>query len=215
MPRYSWRTSLALAFALACLVAGRRSAADSSPASAPTSSLSWVELPGAEGCGGAVVMARLVEENLGRHAIVAPPHADLSIEGYVEHRDTAPAWRARIVLRDSAGTVLGQREITSSEPTCDELRTSAAIVITLMIDPDAAARAPAPLPARPAPSEPASAARPPAPASPRTSAPARLAARWRVQADIEPIVAFGMQPAVSPGAALGATVRPGAVFWRA
>jgi hypothetical protein len=147
MPRGSRRIWRALAFTFVFLVAGgSSSAADDSPTPARTSSLSWVELPGAESCGGTVLIANLVEEDLGRHAIVAPAGADLSIEAYVEHPDAAPGWRARIVLRDPGGAVLDQREITSSEPTCDELRTSTALAIALMIDPDAVARAPTPVP---------------------------------------------------------------------
>jgi hypothetical protein len=153
-----------------------------------TSSLSWVEMAGAESCGGALAIARAVEERLGRHAIVSPSQADLSIEALVEHltegsNDGAPAppvaggpaptpgprWRAIVTIRDAEGRELGFREFKSTARDCAELRDSLAIAISLMIDPDAVVQAPPPVPSRPAP-PPAAASAPPAPPSPSAAA---------------------------------------------
>ena len=67
-------------------------------AAGSTSSLSWVELAGAEGCGGAPAVAQEVERRLGRHALVSPAQADLSVEGYAERRGNPPRFHAVIVV---------------------------------------------------------------------------------------------------------------------
>jgi hypothetical protein len=63
-----------------------------------TSSLSWVELPGAEACGGAAALAKPVEQRLGRAALVSPAQADLSIEGRAERE--GDHFRAVLVLAE-------------------------------------------------------------------------------------------------------------------
>jgi hypothetical protein len=169
------------------------------------SSLSWVELPGAESCGGAMLVARLVEERLGRHALVAPSQAGLSLEGRVEHADLPPYWRAFIMVRDPDGAVLGSRKIVSEASTCGELRESVALAVALMIDPNATSRPATPI-AAPRVSEPvmqAAGSDKPCPAA--VSKP-QAPGRWRVDADAGPELAYGFLPSPAVGISAGITV---------
>jgi hypothetical protein len=186
-------------------------------------SLSWVELPGAESCGGAVRIAALFEARLGRNALVPASQADISIEGRVERSEDATRWRATILLRDRDGALLGSRDIVSAAPTCDELRESSALAMALMIDPDALHR-PAP-PVNPAPEPPA----PPLPnaAPPTVLPPAREPSivpnpeydqrpakkASRVELDASFALAGDVLPAPATGVAVGVSVAPRR-FWK-
>ena len=177
------------------------------------SSLSWVELPGAESCGGAVLVARLVEERLGRHALVAPSQASLSIEGRVEHSDMSPHWRAVVAVRDLGGQVLGSREIASDSSTCGELRESVVLAVALMIDPNVMNGPAAPMAAPRAPVPTMRAAAPDAPCPPAVSK-AQEPGRWRVEADAGPELAYGVLPSPAFGISADLTVAlPG--LWHA
>src|SRR5450432_558737 len=106
-----------LLVALGCLGAecSRSSAAVAD--SHRTSALSWVELPGAEGCGGAPAIAKAVEDRLGRHAIVSPAEADLSIEARADRSGHPLLWHAVVVLRRADGEILGIRELGARRTT--------------------------------------------------------------------------------------------------
>jgi hypothetical protein len=170
-----------------------------------TSALSWVQLPGAEACGGAPAIARAVEQRLGRPAFVSPAQAEFSIEGRAE-RDGA-RFRAVLVLRDSAGVQIGVRELESNAADCNELRENVILAVALMIDPEAALHAPAP----DAPSPP-----PPARTVPveREETPAVIdpPGPWHVEPMAAAAIGYGFLPAVSVGALLGMTLRPPR-FW--
>ena len=199
------------------LLAVSLAAAASSTARAETgktSSLSWVELPGAESCGGAPAIARAVEVHLGRHAIVSPAQADLSIEGRVEHIPGSAHWHSVIVMRDAAGKVLGTRELDSDTRDCAPLRESVALAIGLMIDPDAVlssrpAAAPAPPPAAPPPP-----AHPPPPrviierVETRVPVYPRPSAVWHVEPSAGAAVAYGVLPLAAVGFRVGVMVVP-------
>jgi hypothetical protein len=191
-----------------------------------TSALSWVVLPGAEGCGGAPVIARAVEEQLGRHAIVSPSQADLSIEARADRSERPPLWHAVVVLRDADGKVLGTRELASTADDCSELRSSVALAAALMIDPDALSHpVPPALPALPAEPPPAE---PPPPAAPaptvlpeprvvieRVEVPVpavREPAGWRVEPSAAFALGFGILPSVATGVRVGVAVRPSRVL---
>jgi hypothetical protein len=220
----SRKTELLLAVAL--LLAGSDEASAAYAESA-TSSLSWVELPGAEECGGAIALSRLVEDHLGRHALVPPSQADLSIEGRVEHLDSPRLWRAHIVLRDASGGQRGSREIESAEADCSELRESVALAMALMIDPDAMQRAAPPIAARVvaplvAVLETPRADSVPAPPSADRPVPRRdggsavLGAAihpWSAEADAQMGLAYGLLPSAAFGLGIGVTLRPPR-FWR-
>jgi hypothetical protein len=138
-------------------LAGGVVASSASPARADThrtTSLRWVETPGAEACGGESAIAAAIAQRLGpgagRDALVSPDRSDVSIEARAARSGHPPVWRAVMVLRDRDGAVLGTREFTSTRDDCTELRASVALAAALMIDPDAALRpAPAPAPAVP------------------------------------------------------------------
>ncbi len=112
-------------------------AADDAPSRARTSSLSWVRLPGAEGCVATQALARAVEERLGREVFVSAAQADVSVEGRVEPR-RGGGWRAVVTLRDAKGALLGTRDVERPEASCDALTPPLALVVAVMIDPDAA-----------------------------------------------------------------------------
>jgi len=175
-------------------------AAGASAAGGRTSSLSWVQLPGAEACGGASEIARAVERELGRPALVSPAQADVSIEGRAE-RD-GHHFRAVLVLRDSAGAQLGTREIESDVPDCSELRENVALAVALMIDPDAVLH--------PAPQRPPSLPAPPKGIIRRVEVPVVAAppAPWRVEPAASVVIGGGFMPSASVGALLGTTILP-------
>ncbi len=102
-----------------------------------SSSLSWVRLPGAEGCVATQALARAVEDRLGRSVFVSAAQADVSVEGRVEPVRSG-GYRAVLTLRDASGALLGTREIARAEPSCEAMSEPLALVIAVMIDPDAA-----------------------------------------------------------------------------
>jgi len=102
-----------------------------------TSSLSWVRLEGAESCIGTQALARAVEERLKRKVFVSVSEADVSVEGHVAKEQGRVGWRAQITVRDTAGTPIGTREVTSAGRECSSLDESMVLVIAVMIDPEA------------------------------------------------------------------------------
>lgn len=196
-------------FAAALVASASARAAD-----AKTSSLSWLRMPGADGCVATQPLARAVEERLGRSAFVSAAEADLSVEGHIEKRarGASSAWHAVITVRDATGATLGTRELDRSDPSCDAMTEPLALVIAVMIDPDAAMR---PRPAPPeAPSEPppatsaaATPAERPAPAPAERPVPAPAPAPrdpWRFEAHAQGTAAHGLTPTLAPGAGVQA-----------
>jgi hypothetical protein len=145
------RVVVAAGFAAA--TAAVTGAANAEPAATdkPTSSLSWVRLPGAEGCLSAADLGGRVEEKLGRAALVSASAAERSVEARAER---LPSGRFRVIVTGSRrdGTTLGSRELEGA--TCKGLEDGLVLVIALMIDPDAFA-APRPEPVAPVPPVPA------------------------------------------------------------
>lgn len=104
-----------------------------------TSSLSWIRLSGAEDCVSTQDLARDVEARLHRSVFVSPAQADVSVEGHIEPKASGRGWNATIALRDAKGTMLGTRELQRDEPSsCGELREPLALIVAVMIDPNAA-----------------------------------------------------------------------------
>lgn len=120
---------VALTFAL---VWTTRAHAQSQPR---TSSLSWVRMSGAESCVSTQTLARSVEARLRRVVFVSAAEADVSIEGVIAPEDAG--FRATITLRDANGAPLGTRELRRESGECSALDESLALIIALMIDPDA------------------------------------------------------------------------------
>jgi len=163
-----------------------------------TSSLSWVRMPGAESCLSTRALAEAVEGRLGRSVFVSASRGEVSVEGRVER--LIDHWSAVVTLSAPDGTLLGNRTLESVEPECSALDGPLALVIALMIDPDAAAEPePEPEPARAPARTPAPAPRPPARPSP---APVVLDADARLS------IAVGLLPGASIGLTASASLRP-------
>jgi len=210
-----------LLVALGCLGAecSRSSAAVAD--SHRTSALSWVELPGAEGCGGAPAIAKAVEDRLGRHAIVSPAEADLSIEARADRSGHPLLWHAVVVLRRADGEILGIRELGSAADDCSELRSAVALATALMIDPDAALAArDSAAPESPlAPPPPAPPAAPPATQIiyQRVEVPVPVVTPsppggWLVEPSAAFALGFGLLPSIAAGVRVGVSVAPPRVW---
>ena len=206
--------------ALALVLAGTSSTARA--ADAKTSSLSWLRMPGADACVATQPLARAVEERLGRSVFVSAAQADLSVEGRIEKRPNK-GWRSVITVRDASGATLGTRELERADGSCEAMTEPVALVIAVMIDPDAALRpkpsepdvsppAPAPIAeAPPAETQPSAAALPsPAPAIDRPAAPAPppRAAPWQFEGHVHATVNHGLAPTLAPGAGVDAILYP-------
>lgn len=76
-----------------------------------------------------------VSQRLGRDPFASRGQGEVVIEG-LELPAPPGHLRARIAQRDGAGRVLGTRELEATS--CEELRRSAAFVVFLIVDPDAA-----------------------------------------------------------------------------
>ncbi len=100
-------------------------------------------MPGAESCIAAPELAREVEARLGRSVFVSVTQADMSVEGHVEPRKDG-GWRVLFTLRDATGAPLGTRELLQDEADCTSARDSIILVVSVMIDPDAALKSPVP-----------------------------------------------------------------------
>lgn len=197
-------TSGALAaFTLTASIPSRASASE-----ARTSSLSWLRMPGSEECIATQALARSVEERLGRRVFVSAAEADVSVEGRIEKR-VPGGWHSVITIRDSKGALLGTREIDRPDPSCDAVSEPLALIIAVMIDPEAKlSSSPAPLP--PAPTAAAAAPEPaPAPApvsAPVDIAPARPKEPWRFQGDALATASSGLAPQLAPGGTIAGTL---------
>ena len=184
-----------------------------------SSSLGWVRGAGAEACIGTRALAEAVEARLGRPVFVSAARADVAVEGQIE-RGPAGAWRATIVVAGEGGRMLGTRELLSEAASCRELDEQLALVIAVMIDPDAALHAPPPVlapmpPVVPAPIVPAPFALPhvaPPPPEP-----------WRAGLNVGAVLSLGLLPNLGAGLALRGRITPprglaielGATIWSA
>lgn len=131
-----------------------------------TSSLSWVRLDGAESCIVASKLAADIEANLGRRVFVTTADADLVVEGAIGPQDDG-GFKATLRVANRAGEMLGRRELASDDPDCRSLDEQLALVISVMIDPDAQLRpVPPPKVIEPPPPEPRPTPEPPAPQPP-------------------------------------------------
>jgi hypothetical protein len=175
-----------------------------------TSSLSWIRLAGADGCVSTQDLARDVELRLGRPVFVSPSRADVSVEGHVQPLRGSTGWRATIVLRDVQGALLGTRELSRKDASCDAMREPVALVIAVMIDPDAAL---SPAPAPPVAST-AEAPPPPAPiviekeVKVEVRVPERRPDPFRLDVGAAAIASVGLLPHVGIGAFGGGLLEP-------
>jgi hypothetical protein len=171
-------------------------------------------MPGSESCIATQALARSVEERLGRHVFVSAAEADVSVEGRIERRP-AGGWHSVITIRDGKGALLGTRDLDRPEPACTAMNEPLALVIAVMIDPEAKlSSSPPPLPPAPAPAPlpvpaPAPAAAPAAaPAGETELAPVRPRHRapWRFQGDAVATASSGLAPAFAVGGSIAGTL---------
>jgi hypothetical protein len=202
-----------LGLALAVVVLGTATTAHAE--TARTSSLSWVRLPGAESCVPTQILARAVEQRLGRSVFVSAAAADVSVEGRIEPSKSKKGFHAIITLRDAKGAVLGTRELARPDPSCDPMTEPLALVIAVMIDPDAAlTRSPAtPSPTAVPEPQPSPVLVPvPVPAAPSPDLPPPQPARapdpWLFEASAAFVTALGLQPKASLGVGVNAILEP-------
>jgi len=101
---------------------------------------SWVRTDGAESCPGRTALATDVTRRLGYDAFREP--YGQSLEGVVSR--TERGWTVHLYNRGSDGTTLGQRTLESEEAECEALTDAVALAMALVVDPEAALRAPTP-----------------------------------------------------------------------
>jgi hypothetical protein len=107
------------------------------PARAEEVALNWVRLDGAEACIAAPQLAELVEARIGRQVLQTPAHAELSIEARVGPQPEG-GFRVVVTVNDRRGRRLGQRELRVADGPCSQLDRPASLIISLIIDPNAA-----------------------------------------------------------------------------
>ncbi len=190
--------------------------AGASPAHDRTSSLSWIRMPGAESCVPTQELARDVELRLARTVFVSASQADVSIEGRIDRKGAPNHWHATIILRDSKGATVGTRELDRVDASCSGMNEQLALVIAVMIDPDAALAhhtsptptpnppptATTPLPPPPPPIEQKNPTPPPIETTtPEPKHPQKKAEPWFFEASAAAFGEVGMTP--NPGFGLG------------
>lgn len=204
-----WRALCHLLAGAALLVA--RPAAAEEPRVA---ALSWIRMPGAEACATPPDVAQAVEQRLERRVFVSPTDAELWVEGRVEHTETG--WQAVIGMMDADGAEIGTRTIEVDDPDCRALDASVALVVSAMIDPEAALRASATpetqAAAEAAPEPPAESAevleRPLSDCPEPAPEPRAPPARWGLGIVGGGVVGLGVLPGVALGATLHIDVTP-------
>ena len=210
-PRVARRILAAILAAASLAGAPRLARAEGAPR---TSSLSWVRLPGAEACIGSRALALAVERRLQREVFVPPSRAAIAVEGRIEPSSAPPGFRAVLTVADEAGAPRGFREIRSPSPSCAAMNDDLALVIAVMIDPEAALAPPLPaakasLPAAPSPPP------PPVPApsgAPPCPAPPPPPPSWRVSLQAGGEAMMGLLPRVSGGVLIRSHLEPPR-FW--
>lgn len=142
--RYLAAVSRSSVIALCCACWSLTSAANAQgqSQSSPRMRLDWVRAQGAEHCPSGFTIAHAVEARIGRS--IFAQDAPQSIEAIIQRTDpavlgpAAPRWSISLFLRDTDGTLLGTRSLTSDRPDCDGATASAIFAIALAIDPEVA-----------------------------------------------------------------------------
>jgi hypothetical protein len=115
------------------------------PPRAETASLGWSRGPGTEMCATAIELGEEVEAILGRDVLVAAPDAELALEGRIERE--GEGFRAVIAVTRRDGSSEGERIYTHPGVNCRDATESIALILALLIDPDAEPPENAPPPA--------------------------------------------------------------------
>jgi hypothetical protein len=128
-----WLRALSLGVWL-CTAVPFAAAAQSRP---QTFSLNWVRGEGAERCASSQLLARAIEQLLGP-VLRTPSEAEVAIEGTVT--ELKPGWfemKTRVLTPE--GDVLGARTLQREADDCASLTPAILLVLTLTLDPEAAA----------------------------------------------------------------------------
>lgn len=170
-------------------------------------------------CGGESALIGAVEERLGRPPFVPRESSDVLLSV------TAPADGRSLRVESLAddGSVLGTRDVTVAEATCDRIRDRLAMVLAVLVGPERTTTAPEPRrpgPLSPQPSdasvatEPAPAERAPRPPTRRApetrgrvSLPPHATRTWSLAPTAEVVFGTGVLPRVAFGTQLGVEVR--------
>ena len=132
-----WLLTLALTAAVASDAA----------ADPPQHSLQWTREPGAESCIDAAALTTAVEARLGRPVFVRSEAPAVIIDGRA-----SPGWHVAIAVRGADGATIGERVLDKSAADCRALDEALVLVLSLIIDPNAAQReATLPVPTPPPP----------------------------------------------------------------
>lgn len=185
-----------------------------------SSSLTWFRQAGAETCAGPRELAQAVDRQLGGAVLVSAAQADVLIDGKIEPIRSGQGFRAHLTLTDPGGVVLGTRDLESPSRDCHALDEQLALVIALLIDPDAAlgptstspsapsSSSPIAAPIAPPPSSPPPRLRPAPPVTPAIPPPPAPSPPWRQSIGLGAVVAAGLLPGVGAGLSLRAEVTP-------
>jgi hypothetical protein len=156
-------------------------------------------------------IARAIEARLWPGALVAVAEATLVVEASIR-AEHGGGYHVEIVLTRGS-TVVGRRELTSTDPSCVPIAEQAALVIALTIDPEASLLPPG----RDAPAATPPPTPPPAPqtAAPKAPPPLREATpphavpkAWSGDLELATGVVAGIVPELTPGLFLRGRVRP-------
>jgi hypothetical protein len=141
----------------------------------PRHALRWTREPGAETCTSADALEAAVETRLGRLVFARAEKPAVIIEGRV-----SPSWHVGIQVRNADGSAIGERVLDERATDCRALDDALVLVISLIIDPNAALR------------------ETPAPAPPREP--------WHVGVGVSALGAGGILPRASVGGALRVSI---------
>jgi hypothetical protein len=98
--------------------------------------LRWVRESGAESCVSGAALARLLGQVVEPDA--APADGALVLQGVAEVASAPLRYRVLISVRDAAsGELIGERELTTSEPKCAVLTPAVLLVLAMSVDPEA------------------------------------------------------------------------------
>jgi hypothetical protein len=175
-----------------------------------TATLEWTRGAGAEGCVDQESLARRVDRQLARIAVVAPSDAGLVIRGRVERvREGAPGFRAQVSVTAKGGTPLGTRDLETERADCSALDDSLTLVVALLIDPEHALGSPPPKEPPPAPpSLPPTSEKSGVDAADHGVTGGSRPAPWHAELFSSGALLVGLTPSPAPGLRFGATLLP-------
>jgi hypothetical protein len=169
-------------------------------------------MPGAESCVATQDLAKAVEARLGRPVFVSAAAADVSVEGRIEPGPGHTGFRAVLTLHDAHGALLGTRELNRASASCDDLREPLALVVAVMVDPDAALHPTQPVAAPPEPPAPVVIEKPVYVEVPVVAPPPKPQPVWKIDVGASAATVLELVPAPNLGVAVSGLLYPPGVF---